>query len=514
MNRSILIVICDFLLVSLLAFSTVDIKNIADDAPPPAVSLEIKTNAPNSRQDLAAVMSQALKDERADRERLLGELASTRDSLTQQKALLEQRDQQLQNAQQQARAREQEAQRREQEARRLQQETDRLKQQTARLEDERTTLAKERLSLQQQFAMAQTNAQTLRRQLDASATDMLLSKEKLDLLAAEFRRQQEQAAALLGKIGQLEKTNQAVLNEKQALATKLAVAEAEQRAAFREAALMQDQVKVAQQEKARLLDHAEKLTAGVKSLATNTSQLAQEIREHRPETATAIFSGLATNRVRASFFAARSAFLGIDGTRQRATDVVLAHDGTNTYAVCHIDETPLVFWQPGIQWEELTGSLSGKAAFFPIGSLAFYLLDPRVVLLPVTPEQVKGLGVRAYRLSTDPFQFEDAVVVGAKEGYYGECRFQVDLSAPQYLKMDRNFLKGLFGKFNPSTGDLVFSRRGELLGVMANNTYCVRLLNFKAVAAVRFGPDTREQRIGDTLSQLFAVVNGLPQKVR
>jgi hypothetical protein len=30
--------------------------------------------------------------------------------------------------------------------------------------------------------------------------------------------------------------------------------------------------------------------------------------------------------------------------------------------------------------------------------------------------------------------------------------------------MDRNSLKGLFGKFNPSRSDLVFSRTGELLG--------------------------------------------------
>jgi hypothetical protein len=36
--------------------------------------------------------------------------------------------------------------------------------------------------------------------------------------------------------------------------------------------------------------------------------------------------------------------------------------------------------------------------------------------------------------------------------------------------MDRNSLKLLFGKFNPSTGDLVFSESGDLLGVMANST--------------------------------------------
>ena len=38
---------------------------------------------------------------------------------------------------------------------------------------------------------------------------------------------------------------------------------------------------------------------------------------------------------------------------------------------------------------------------------------------------------------------------------------------PEYLKMDHSVVRGLFGKFNPSHGDLVFNKSGELLGVMA-----------------------------------------------
>jgi hypothetical protein len=84
--------------------------------------------------------------------------------------------------------------------------------------------------------------------------------------------------------------------------------------------------------------------------------------------------------------------------------------------------------------------------------------------------------------------------VGAREGYYGECNFEIDLRAPDYLRMDRNSLKGLFGKFNPSSGDLVISKNGELLGIMANNTYCLRIRDFKSVATFRFGQDLREEQ--------------------
>jgi hypothetical protein len=54
MNRTILIVICDFLLVSLLAFSTVDINKIAEGGAAQQVRLEIATNTVESGRDLAA----------------------------------------------------------------------------------------------------------------------------------------------------------------------------------------------------------------------------------------------------------------------------------------------------------------------------------------------------------------------------------------------------------------------------------------------------------------------------
>jgi len=106
------------------------------------------------------------------------------------------------------------------------------------------------------------------------------------------------------------------------------------------------------------------------------------------------------------------------------------------------------------------------------------------------------------------------VVVGAQESYYGECSFQIDLTTPLYVKMDRSSLKGLFGKFNPSRGDLVFSRTGELLGVMANNTYCMMIKNFNPTATFQFAQDVRNQQTGDTLARLYSLIAGLPSKLQ
>src|SRR4029077_1846427 len=126
----------------------------------------------------------------------------------------------------------------------------------------------------------------------------------------------------------------------------------------------------------------------------------------------------------------------------------------------------------------------------------------------------RALGCKIYPLSATPFKFQDAVLVGTRDAYYGECKFEIDASTPHYLKLDHNFLKGLFGKFNPSRGDLVFSKTGELLGVMANGTYCLMLHNFETAATFQFGPDMRDQHTAQTLSAFYSRIIAMPFKLQ
>ena len=465
MNRSILIVICDFLLVSLLMFSTPDINKVVTPNVDQQTQFEVVTNRSDSRQDLAAVMRLALEEERKGRDQLQGQLTQSSQTLQQQQGLLSDRDKQIR-------------------------------------------------AVQQQYAAAQTNLQTLNQQLQATKIDALLSKEK--------------AAELEHRVSELAQSNQVVLSEKQQLATQLQVTEAEKRAATQLLAKIQDEVQVERQEKARLAEHADKLAdnvstlaaksgelaEGVKSLAANSSKLTQEIHESRALAPNTVFSELATNRVHAGFFGSHSGLLGIATNKRRDTETVLITDGTNTFAVCHVADTPLAFSTPGAQWLSLTGSLSRGQPLIPIASVSFLQLDPRIVLIPLAATQARKLDCRVYRISTDPFKFQDAIIVGAGEGYYGECKFQIDLSTPFYLKMDRNFLKGLFGKFNPSRGDLVFSHSGELLGIMANSTYCLMLQNCQVAATLKFGEDIRDEHSGSLLSSLNMLLANLPLKLQ
>ena len=377
----------------------------------------------------------------------------------------------------------------------------------AELAKVREAAQKQQADLQQQFAAAQANIQILDQKLQSNSAEALMSKEKLAALEAEVKKESDLAAALQQQLAQLAKNNQIAQDEKQKLAGQLQLARVERRAATERAALMQQQVQAERAEKAQLAE-------GFKALATNSGALTQEIRENRALAPNTIFSDFVTNRVQARLLASRSGIFGMDASKSKTAETVLVTDGAKIYALCHVQDTPLTLWDPGTDWAGLDGTLVHNQAQVPIHSLSFHLQDPRVVFMPVTQSEARQLGCKVYPISSDPYKFQDAVLVGAQEGYYGQCSFQMDLNTPQYVKLDRNLLKGLFGKFNPSRGDLVFSRTGELLGIMANSTYCLMLHDFTATATFQFGPDVRAQRTGDALSRLYSYIFNLPIRLK
>lgn len=528
MNRSILIVICDFLLVSLLAFSTVDINRVAEAGKQSVTLMQNMANATGTNaatsgasRDLASVMRTALEEERKSRDQLAGELARTKETLGQQELALAQREGQ---------------------ARALQRELEGKQELATRLDTAQQ-------KLESQYFLSQSNIQTLTTQLKETAVISAVSQERLQAMEAELQRQMEQASTLQSRMAVLEKSNQMVLTDKQKLAAQLQVAEVQREQAAKQVQQMQQQVRIERQERAKLADNVLQLATKSEDLATNVMQLAsksedlatnvmrlasqseglatnvqqlasksedlkQEIRENRPLAANTIFFNVLTNRVHARFDAFRVGMLGLDANKRRDAETIVITDGTNNFAIGHVQDTPFALSNQGTDWDSLSGTLAGSGSEIPIRQMSFYLRDPRIILIPVTREEVKHLGVQAYRSASDPYKFQDAVLVGASEGYYGECRFQIDLSTPDYVRLDNSFMRGLFGKFNPTRGDLVLSRNGELLGIMANSTYCVMLRDFNIAATLTFAPDARTQNTGRTLSQLYSVITQLPPKLQ
>jgi len=478
MNRSILIIICDFFLLSLLAFSTPDLNKLSQTGGSPAMNMNLATNPVTARQDLTDAMRNALDEERRDRNNLQAELARTQ-------ATVNDRGLQVTNVQSELRAAEQlQASLREQEA-----------------------------NLMAQVANAQSNIAALNSQLMVSREQSARTDEQRTAIEAEARRQMERAGALENQLAGLQQSNQVILADRAALNTRLQVTEVQRQSAVEKATQLQGEVVAQREVNVKLADTVKTLAAQSNSMASNLAQVVQEIRENRELTPNEIFEQLTTNRAMASFYGLKRGLFGIDSSKYKQTQIVLATDGSNTFALCHLQDTLLTLWNPP-QWEDLSGTLVHDAAVFSVDSINVSPQDPRVVMIPVAPAESKVLNCKAYRLSKDPFKFQDAVVAGTQENYYGECKFQLDLEAPGYLKMDRNSLKGLFGKFNPSVGDLVLSKTGELLGIMANKDYCVVLRSLAPGTQIRFGWAGDNPKTTQTLNDLYTVVSQMPLKLQ
>jgi hypothetical protein len=146
--------------------------------------------------------------------------------------------------------------------------------------------------------------------------------------------------------------------------------------------------------------------------------------------------------------------------------------------------------------------------------MSFLAMDPRVVIIPVAENKAHDLGTKIYALPKDPYKFQEAILVGANEAYYGECKYQLDPENPQYIRVQRERFSWLVGKFAPSSGDLVFTKSGDLLGLMVNKEYCLILTEFSPAYHIQMGIGIGEQQTGLLLSQLYGQVARMPAKLQ
>ena len=97
----------------------------------------------------------------------------------------------------------------------------------------------------------------------------------------------------------------------------------------------------------------------------------------------------------------------------------------------------------------------------------------------------------------------------------GDARCAAPLRSRQLFTREQQKGNGVVkGMRRLASGDLVFSRTGELLGVMANSTYCMMIKNFNVTASFQFAQDVRNQHTGETLARLYSLIARLPYKLQ
>jgi hypothetical protein len=477
MNKTLLLILCDFLLLTLLALTRWETAEPPQPKQPPVP--ELAANAVTKDQDLVEVMRQSLEDEKAVRDELAQKLSAT-------DAALAAREQSLTQAQ-----------------------------------AERARLAEERAAVASTLTETQRAAAELAKKATAATQEATLTKEQLAQLQRELAEKQAEAERRRQELAAREKQladSQRQLGEtqkqNQVLTMAVVVAEQEKRSLKETADALKGQVEIERVERLKVQEANTQLAQGVGQLAERSGELTKEIRDNRPINANLLFNDYMANRVAANFVATRRGFLG-QSKSTKNSDTVLVTDGKQVYALLHIADTPFALGEVGVDWESLAVELSnGGTARNAATTVQFLNQDPRIVVMPLDAAQAGALGAKVYPLASDPFRFPEAVLIDGGGRGYGEVGFKLDPADSGFVRVDNRFFKRLFGDFAPKRGDLVFAKTGELLGIMVNNDYCALLKNFAPAKAIQAGPDIKGQATGALFDTLIARVRAMPLKLQ
>lgn len=479
MSRSLLIVICDFLLLSLLALARFDVAGGGEEEQPEQVVVAENVQA---EQDIIEALKLSLEAEQASREELAGDLDSTQQALQEREESLAEREARLRA----------------------------MSEDLEEREAERQRLEEERASLSERVSEAQASAERLARERAEQEEEARRAREQALRMERELREKLAQLEESQQTLAQLEERQREAEEANRRLSSELELSESEKRLIRENLEQAKGEVAVVRQEKERIQEQARELAQGVSTLAERSGELAQEVRRGQPKTSNTIFSEFLTNRLEAEFRASRRALIG-DVNRSRDTRSILVTDGHQVFALFHIQETGLSL-KEAVDWERLSGRIRGASGQLLVEEMALLSIDPRIAVVAVDPRTAEQFGTKIYPIAKDPFKFSEAVLIGGSGDYYGESSFTLNADTPRYVRMQTKVFSRLFGEFSPSSGDLVFSKADELIGIMVNDEFCALVDNFLPAGRIRFGENP-----GGTarvLDSMRARVERLPLRLR
>ena len=445
MNKTLLLVLCDFLLLNLLALTRWD-KN---EATPPSTPLPSQTVS--AKDDVVSALRISLEEERANREKLALDLATTRDESKTRATILDQ-----------ARARTAELSERLQ---KTEQESLRLAQQ-AGIDSERSRASleasqAEAAALRQAQEKLRSESESLRSQLASATVTARTAEERARVVETSLRTAEEEKKKLLEQNQSLSK-GVTQLAEKSGEMTK----EIRDYRPVAPNALYADYLA----RRATVLLYTERTSAQ----GAGTKQ-----RESK--------SILLTDGNRTA------ALLLLDQTPLGLGD---AGGSWNSLSGSMTLPAPLNFPKPFETFQTLKQG------------------DPRFLSVPVESTESQRVSSSTYRIASDPFRFPRALLISPQGSGYGECSFRLEPSLRGYLEMDSRFLNRLQGEYAPSAGDLVLTLTGEFLGIMVNDQYCAQVTSLETANSVPWNAKGASKGVGEVLSSIKRAVGNLDSRLR
>jgi len=462
MNKTLLLIMCDFMLLNLLALTR------WEKAEPSHTQLETAApraaaNAPAVNADMVELMRLSLEDEKATREQLAAQLSSTQGSLSEREKNL-------------------------------------------------AALERQKGQLENTLAATQSSAKELEQRYTATAQEAFMSKEQLAKMQRELEERKAEAERQKDELARMERQNTEARQRIENLNVAVRVAEQEKQLIAQNLTEAKQQVEVERLERAKVQEQTTQLAQGVGQLAEKSGELSQEIRGNRPINTNLIFSEFLANRVQSKLSARRPGLFS-PTVKEKDTSTVLVSDGNKVYALMHLSDTPFTLSEVPTDYDQVTGQLLRGSFNAPVTELQFLQLDPRVIVAPVDQSLAALMGAKIYQLAKDPFKFPDAVLVRADDGRYGDTPFRLDPSNASYVKLDNRIVTRLFGEIAPKRGDLVFSKTGDLIGIMVNSDYCAVLGNFTPAYTLKTG-DNPDPKTSAILGEAYTRWMRLPSRLQ
>ena len=464
MNKTLLLIMCDFLLLNLLALTRWEKAEPPSQQKVTAVK-QAEASAPAINADMVELMRVSLEDEKASREQLAAQLNNTQSTLTE-------REQKLANLDQQ------------------------------------------KNQLEGALATTTATAKELEKKYSSATNEAFLTKEQLAKMQRELEERKAEAERQAASLAALELQKSEALQRIENLNIKVGVAEQEKGLLKQNLDEAKQQIEVERTERIKVQEQTTQLTQGVGQLAEKSSELTKEVRDNKPVNPNVIFADFLANRVNTTITTRRPGLFS-PTVRDKAAQTILVTDGEHTYALMHLSDTPffLQFENPP-DYEQITGRLSRGSFNSAFKELGFLAADPRIIVAQVDDSMAALMGAKIYKLATDVFKASEALLVRADDGKYGETPFRIDAANPGYVQVDNRIITRLFGEFAPKRGDLMFSKQGDLIGIMVNNSYCAVLTSFRASQTLKTGDDVTQPKTGPIFADLAARLQRLPIKLQ
>ena len=523
MNRSLLLVVCDFLLLSILALARFDVPKDAviaqDDQKVVSKEVVERISDGENYDDVVAELE-------ATNETLLENLSSDKNDLVEQKLKLEAEIAQRQKE--------------------LEQKELEIASKDAVIEGNEEALDLAKKEAQQLEAQRQEIERKREELLQSNAA----SKKELELLAKNLEQAKKKSEELAEMKSKKEKEAEAARLE---LAASVERAKAQELAASEAKALLIEEKKRSDE----LLASAAKIDQKIDTLNKGLDGVGQDLKsvgeglagvgekistvsldvqesvevqkenfrklnERQTRSVNEIFTRYEENKVNLELTFSHK--FGITQSAREdkfSVDTILMVDGNFVYALVHAKDSPFrVEFNPR-RLVSVTGTISGDRLSKPleVKEIAF-MDDPRILIVPLyaNPQELTKSGLELFQAPQNPFLFDDAVVVDVKDSRFGQTKCLRDEKDGRYIEVDEKHFAFLTGAFNPGKGDLVFSQKAELLGIMVNGDYAFHVKNLgsriEGGSRTLLGSSFQAEKTNTLLRELTKNLSGLNKKFK